>query len=77
MFRQMVSPFQKILLRRRLCVGCTQPLDKAKKLGNIKETKELIECKCKRRYILDKETNCFQRASFDDEALFLNNKKKI
>jgi len=77
MFREIVSPFQKILLKRRLCVGCTQPLDKAKKLGNIKATREIVECKCKRRYILDNETNTFQRANFDDEALFLNSRKKI
>ncbi|MCK9368484.1 hypothetical protein M0R04_00720 [Candidatus Dojkabacteria bacterium] len=77
MFRQIVSPFQQILLKRRLCVGCTQPLDKGKKLGNIKETKELVECKCKRRFILDKETNTFRRATLDEEALFINSRKKI
>jgi hypothetical protein len=77
MLNKIISPFQQILLKRRLCVGCTQPLDKAKKLGDIKETKELIECKCKRRYILDKETNTFRRATLDEEALFFKSKKKI
>ncbi|MCC7289776.1 hypothetical protein IT417_00775 [bacterium] len=76
MIKNLISPFQKVLLGRRLCVGCTQPLDKAKKLGSLSTTKEVIECRCKRRYIYDLELNSFRRASFDEEKLFFMNKKQ-
>ncbi len=76
MFKGLISPFQKVLLGKRLCVGCTQPLDKAKKLGMLTENREMLECKCKRRYILERETNSFRRASFDEEKLFFVNKKQ-
>lgn len=76
MIKGLISPFQKVLLARRLCVGCTHPLDKAKYLGELSANKSFYECKCKRRYILEKETNTFRRASFDEEKLFFVNKKQ-
>lgn len=75
MLKKLLYPFQKALLDKRLCVGCTQPLDKAKKLGELSPTKSFIECKCKRRYIYDLETNTFRRATFDEEKLFFVSKK--
>lgn len=77
MFKKIVSPFQDVLLKRQLCVGCTHPLSKTKKLGNLTETKELVQCKCSRRYLKDKETREYKRASFEQEQEHLNKKKLI
>ena len=79
MGKKIVAPFQKVLLQKRLCVGCTAPLDKAKKLGKLSERRELVECRCKRRYVYNKELNEYQRASFQEEQQFLKelNKKPV
>jgi len=74
-----VSPFQSILLQKRLCVGCTASLDKAKRLGKLSQRRELLECKCKRRYVYNKELNEYQRATLQEEQQFLRelNKKPL
>lgn len=71
-----ISPFQKVLLEKRLCVGCTASLDKARKLGKLSERRDLVECKCKRRYVYNKELNEYQRASFQEEQQFLRDLNK-
>ena len=71
-----VSPFQSILLQKRLCVGCTASLDKAKRLGKLSQRRELLECKCKRRYVYSKEFNEYQRATFQEEQQFLRELNK-
>ena len=79
MGKKIFAPFQTVLLQKRLCVGCTNPLDKAKRLGKLSERRELVECKCKRRYVYNKEFNEYQRASFQEEQQFLRelNKKPV
>jgi hypothetical protein len=74
--KQVVSPFQKVLLSRRLCVGCTQPLDKAARIFKLSESRTVVQCKCKRRYILDKEVGNYRRASFEEDRLLIEGKKK-
>jgi len=64
MYKKLISPFQNVLLEKRMCVGCTNPLDKAKRLGKISESRVMVECNCRRRYIFNKELNEYQRASF-------------
>lgn len=76
MIKKIIFPFQSVLLQKRLCVGCTAPLDKAKRLGKISERRELVECKCKRRYIYNKELNEYERASFQEEQQFLKDLSK-
>ena len=79
MAKKLIAPFQSVLLQKRLCVGCTTTLDKAKRLGKLSERRELVECKCKRRYVYNKEFNEYQRASFQEEQQFLRelNKKPV
>lgn len=72
MFKRLAKPFQKVLLERNLCVGCTSPLQKARKLGNLSDNRYMVECKCKRRYVFDKEQGNFQRATFAEEQQILN-----
>jgi hypothetical protein len=76
MIKKLITPFQKVLLEKNLCVGCTHPLNRIHKLGNISEHKEMMQCKCKRRYIFDKELGTYRRATFEEEILFLEQKKK-
>jgi len=76
MFKKVITPFQTVLLQKRLCVGCTASLDKAKRLGKLSERRELIECKCKRRYVYSKEFNEYQRATFQEEQQFLRELNK-
>ena len=68
-------PVQIVLLNKRLCPGCTQPLDKLDRKP-FRENKVMVQCKCKRRYILDLDTNTYRRATLHEEKEFLTNAKK-
>ena len=72
MLKKLVDPFQKVLLEKQLCVGCTFPLNKAKKVGKITETKYIVECKCKRRFVYDRELNTYRRLTLQEEQQYLN-----
>ena len=74
--KKIIAPFQNVLLERRLCVGCTYPLDKAKRMGNLSDNRLMVECKCKRRYVYDKEMNSYQRATFAEEQQILRDLEK-
>ena len=76
MIKKIIRPFQDILIEKRLCVGCTYPLDKAKRLGHISDNRVVVECKCKRRYVLQKETNEYQRATMAEEQQLLRDISK-
>jgi len=72
MLKILVSPVQKVLLEKQLCVGCTYPLNKAKKIGEITKSKEILECKCKRRFVYDRELNTYRRLTLQEEQQYLN-----
>ena len=76
MIKSIIKPFQEVLLERKLCVGCTHPLDKAKKLGNLSSNRFMVECKCRRRYVYDKEMGSYQRATFAEEQQMLRDLSK-
>ena len=72
MVKKIIRPFQEVLLERKLCVGCTHPLTKAKKLENLSDNRIMVECKCKRRYVYEKELAAFKRATFAEEQQILS-----
>ena len=74
--KKIIYPFQTVLLQKRLCVGCTYQLDKVKRIYKVSENSDMVECKCKRRYILDKKLNQYRRASFQEEQQYLKSLKK-
>ena len=76
MIKKIIRPFQNVLIEKRLCVGCTYPLDKCKKIGNLSDNRKMIECKCKRRYVFDRESNQYQRATFAEEQQLLKDIEK-
>jgi hypothetical protein len=76
MIKKIIRPFQEVLLEKRLCAGCTYPLDKTKKIGNLSERRILVQCKCNRRYVLDKESNTYERATFAEEQQILKELEK-
>ena len=76
MFKKAIKPFQDGLLQRRLCVGCTYSLDKAQRVGILTENSDLVQCKCKRRYIYDRKLNQYRRASLQEEQQYLKGLKK-
>jgi hypothetical protein len=76
MIKKILKPFQEVLLDKGLCVGCTHPLSKAKKLGNLTENSEIIRCKCKREYVHDKKMNKYRRATLQEEQQYLRSLKK-
>ncbi len=69
--KKLTQPFQLILLKRRLCVGCTYSLDKCKR-NPFRNNKVIVTCKCGRRYVLNLDTNTYQRASHEENAEYLN-----
>ena len=72
MLKKLINPVQKVLLEKQLCVGCTSPLVKTKKVGEISKTKEIFECKCKRRFVYDRELNTYRRLTLQEEQQYLN-----
>ncbi len=76
MFKKVIKPIQEGLLKKKQCPGCTKPLKDAKELGEISETKKLIQCKCKRIYVWDLETGTYRRATLDEEQYFLTKRAK-
>lgn len=71
MIKKLAKPFQEVLLEKRLCVGCTYPLDKATKSGKLSDNRTMVQCKCRRRYVYDKELNEYRRATFAEEQQIL------
>jgi hypothetical protein len=76
MIKKILKPFQEVLIEKGLCVGCTAPLEKAKKLSNLTENSVLVRCKCRREYVLDKRVNKFRRATFQEEQQYIKSLKK-
>jgi hypothetical protein len=73
MKHKLLLPLQVVLLNKRMCVGCTTPLDKAGNRSAIDEKHAMVQCKCSRRYVLDLESNIYRRATLDEERKFLEN----
>lgn len=69
MIKRFIAPFQKVLLTKRLCPGCTMPLDKADHYP-FEGNEEMVVCKCKRMFIFDKMTNTYRRATIREADLF-------
>ena len=76
MIKILLKPFQEVLLQRKLCVGCTFPLDKATRIGILTGNSDLVECKCKRRYVFDRKLGQYRRASLQEEQQYLKKLKK-
>lgn len=76
MIKKIIKPFQEVLLDRDLCVGCTHPLEQARKLANLSDNRYMVECKCRRRYVYDKEMGKYQRATFAEEQQMLRDISK-
>lgn len=76
MIKKIIKPFQEVLLDRNLCVGCTHPLEQARKLTNLSDNRYMVECKCRRRYVYDKEMGKYQRATFAEEQQMLRDISK-
>lgn len=72
MLKKLIAPFQEVLLKRGLCVGCTYPLSKANIQNQMKDGRVMVQCKCKRRYIFNPETHLFKRMTFQEEKDYLN-----
>ncbi|HCC67606.1 TPA: hypothetical protein DEP90_00080 [Patescibacteria group bacterium] len=76
MIKKILKPFQEVLLQRKLCVGCTSQLDKADRIGILTKNSDLVECKCKRRYVFDRKLNQYRRASLQEDRQYIKNLKK-
>lgn len=75
--KKFIAPFQSILLKRRMCVGCTHPLDTAPIRDSLSENKVIVQCKCRRRYILDRETNIYRRATMEEDYQYAKQKSEL
>ncbi len=74
LFKNLISPFQKVLLTKRLCPGCTAPLEKGKRY-QIDFAHDMIICSCKRMFLYEKETDTYRRATFKEAEEFSKNSK--
>ena len=71
MFKKVVKPIQDRLLKKSLCPGCTKSLKSASEVKEITERKKIVQCKCKRIYVWDLDTDTYRRATMDEEQHFL------
>jgi len=71
--KKLISPFQRVLLSKRMCPGCTLPLDKLDK-HVFDADSDMIICKCKRMYIYDKNTDGYRRATLREAEEFSKGK---
>jgi len=66
MIKGLIAPLQKILLQKKLCPGCTRPLEKAL----LKESKsneiDVVACECSRIYIYNRDLDIYRRALPDE-----------
>jgi hypothetical protein len=62
MFKQLIAPVQKWLLKHKQCVGCGRSLNQAKQEN--KKGKLLTTCVCGRIYV--QEGGQFRRALFEE-----------
>ena len=76
MIKKIIKPIQERLLKKKQCPGCTKPLRAGKEIAKISDTKKLIQCKCRRIYVLDLETDTYRRATLEEEQYFLTKKEK-
>ncbi|MBN1617858.1 hypothetical protein JW887_00755 [Candidatus Dojkabacteria bacterium] len=67
--KNLIAPFQKVLINKRLCPGCTMPLDKAKKFPYNPES-EMTICQCRRMYIYDRSSDSYRRATLKEAEMF-------
>ena len=68
-FKNLITPLQKALLTKRLCPGCTSPLDKAKSFP-FDPNQDIVICTCRRMYMYDKGTDSFRRATLEEAEEF-------
>ena len=67
--KNLISPFQKALIAKRLCPACTVSLDKAMKKP-YDELTEMAICSCRRMFIYDPETDSYRRATVREAEIF-------
>ena len=68
-FKNLISPFQKVLITKRLCPGCTAPLEKAKRFPFHQDEKMVI-CSCRRMYIYNLTSDTYRRATLQEAEEF-------
>lgn len=68
-FKNLIAPFQKVLIAKRMCPGCTTLLEKGKRYP-FNLTSEIIICSCKRMFIYDKKSDSYRRATFKEAEEF-------
>lgn len=69
MIKKLIAPFQRVLIGKGMCPGCTTPLNKAKIMPFNKDS-EMVICKCKRMFIKDINTGSYRRATLKEEEAF-------
>jgi hypothetical protein len=67
--RNLVAPFQRALIAKRLCPGCTISLDKADRKP-FTDTTEMAICACRRMFVYDIETDSYRRATVREAEIF-------
>ena len=65
-FRRLISPIQKVLLVKGMCVGCSMPLSKATDRVALGNNMERVTCKCGRIYVHDTQIDTYRRALMNE-----------
>jgi len=65
-FKRLISPIQRVLLAKGMCVGCSMPLQKAHGIVNLGNAMSRVTCKCGRVYIQDSTADSYRRALMNE-----------
>ena len=65
-FKRLISPIQKVLLSKGMCVACSMPLTKADDRVDLGNNLERVTCKCGRIYIHDTQVDTYRRALMNE-----------
>lgn len=61
MIKKLISPLQTILLQKKMCPGCTTPLEKGV-VSQKSEHSELLTCQCGRIFVHERKLDTYRRA---------------
>ena len=67
--KNLIAPFQRALIAKRLCPACTVSLDKAERKA-FTDTTDMAICSCRRMFVYDKETDSYRRATVREAEIF-------
>lgn len=66
MIKGLLEAIKAVLLKRKLCTGCTLSLDMSVKRFKCDEDLEIVTCRCGRRYFYEQSTETYRNLTEEE-----------